>query len=108
MRILITGANGFIAREIIARLSLASHDIIACVHHQLLENIPHSRVFKADFTKAVTPEYWLEHLNDVDAVINCVGVFQTAKEKTMWNIHYAAPKALFDACVARGIKKIIQ
>ncbi len=108
MRILITGANGFIAREIIARLSLANHEIIACVHNQLLENVPHSRVFRVDFTKAITPDHWLKHLNDVDAVINCVGVFQTAKEKTMWNIHYDAPKALFDACVLRGIKKIIQ
>ncbi|MDR3492110.1 MAG: NAD(P)H-binding protein [Gammaproteobacteria bacterium] len=108
MRILITGANGFIAREIIARLATAGHEIIACVHNKLLENIPHTRVFKADFTHATTPEYWLPQLKDIDAVINCVGVFQTTKEKTMWNIHYEAPKALFEACVKQGIKKIIQ
>lgn len=108
MRILLTGANGFIAREIIARLTLAGHEIIACVHNKLLENIPHTSAFKADFTKAVTPEYWIPHLNNIDAVINCVGVFQTTTEKSMWNIHYQAPKALFDACLSRGIKKIIQ
>lgn len=108
MRILITGANGFIAREIIARLATSGHDIIACVHNKLLENIPHSRVFKADFTTATSPEYWLSHLKDVDAVINCVGVFQTTKVKTMWNIHYETPKVLFEACVKQGIKKIIQ
>lgn len=108
MRILITGANGFIAREIIARLVTSSHEIIACVHDKLLENIPHTRVFKADFSKAILPEFWLHQLKDVDAVINCVGIFQTTKEKTMWNIHYEAPKALFDACALQGIKKIIQ
>ncbi len=108
MRILITGANGFIAREIIVRLATSGHEIIACVHNKLLENIPHTRVFKADFTKAIKPEYWLPHLKDVDAVINCVGVFQTTKEKTMWNIHYDTPKALFEACVQQRIKKIIQ
>jgi nucleoside-diphosphate-sugar epimerase len=108
MRILITGANGFIAREIIARLATSGHEIIACVHNKLLENIPHIRVFKSDFTKAIRPEYWLPHLKDVDAVINCVGVFQTTKEKTMWNIHYEAPKALFEACAKQRIKKIIQ
>ncbi|MHB1949272.1 MAG: NAD-dependent epimerase/dehydratase family protein [Gammaproteobacteria bacterium] len=107
MRILITGANGFIAREIIAKLSKSGHDIIACVHSKLLENIPHLRSFKVDFTQATTAEYWLPHLNDIDAVINCVGVFQTIKEKTMWNIHYEAPKALFDACTKLKIKKII-
>ena len=108
MRILITGANGFIAREIIARLATSSHEIIACVHNKLLENIPHIRVFKSDFTKAIRPEYWLPHLKDVDAVINCVGVFQTTNEKAMWNIHYETPKALFEACVKQRIKKIIQ
>ncbi len=108
MRILITGANGFIAREIIARLATSGHEIIACVHNKLLENIPHTRVFKADFAKAIKPEYWLPHLKDVDAVINCVGVFQTIKEKTMWHIHYEAPKALFEACTKQRIKKIIQ
>jgi nucleoside-diphosphate-sugar epimerase len=108
MRILITGANGFIAREIIARLATSGHEIIACVHSKFLENIPHTRAFKANFTKAITPEYWLPHLKEIDAVINCVGVFQTPKEKTMWNIHYEAPKALFTACAQQGIKKIIQ
>lgn len=107
MQILVTGANGFIAREIIARLAEAGHIIIACVHSNLLENIPHYRSFKVDFTRATTPEYWVPHLNDIDVVINCVGVFQTIEEKTMWNIHYAAPKALFDACTKLKIKKII-
>lgn len=107
MRILITGANGFIAREIIARLAMSGHEIIACAHSKLLEHIPHSRSLKIDFTRAVTAEYWLPHLKNIDVVINCVGVFQTVKEKTMWDIHYAAPKALFGACTKLNIKKII-
>jgi uncharacterized protein YbjT (DUF2867 family) len=108
MRILVTGANGFIAREIIARLATSGHEIVACVHNKVLQNIPYSRVFKADFATATYPEYWLPHLAGIDAVINCVGVFQTAKVKTMWNIHYEAPKALFEACAKKEIKKIIQ
>ena len=107
MRILVTGANGFIAREIIAKLTLSGHEIVASVHNKLLENIPHSHSFKVDFIKATTPEYWLPHLKNIDAVINCVGVFQTIKEKTMWDIHFEAPKALFDACAELKIKKII-
>lgn len=108
MRILITGANGFIAREIIARLAISGHEIVLCVRDKFLENIPHSRIFKADFRKAIHPEYWLPHLKDIDIVINCVGVFQTTQEKTMWNIHFEAPKALFQACAQQGIKKVIQ
>jgi nucleoside-diphosphate-sugar epimerase len=107
MRILVVGANGFIAREIIARLAMSGHDIVACVHSKLLENVPHSCSFKVTFTNATTPEYWLPYLEDIDVVINCVGVFQTINEKTMWNIHYEAPKALFAASSILNIKKII-
>jgi nucleoside-diphosphate-sugar epimerase len=107
MRVLITGANGFIAREIIARLFQSGHEIVACVHSKLLENVPHTRAFTADFTKSTELEFWLPHLHDIDVVINCVGVFQTVQDKNMWKIHYEAPKALFEACVKKNIKKII-
>jgi nucleoside-diphosphate-sugar epimerase len=107
MRILITGANGFIAQEIIAKLATSGHEIVTCTHHKLLDNIPHSHHFNLDFTKAITPEDWLPHLHNIDAVINCVGVFQTIKAKAMWHIHFDAPKALFDACAKQQIKKII-
>ena len=108
MRILITGANGFIAREIIAKLAMSGHEIVACIHHKKLENIPCTDSFKMDYTKATTPEYWLPYLKNIDVVINCVGVFQTLKESAMWNIHFKAPKALFSACVQQQVKKIIQ
>ncbi len=108
MNVLIIGANGFIAREIMIRLAASGHTVSACVHSTLLENIPHAHVFQADFTKITDAQYWLPHLKNIDAVINCVGVFQTAQEKTMWTIHYDAPKALFDACVTQGVKTIIQ
>jgi nucleoside-diphosphate-sugar epimerase len=108
MRILITGANGFIAREIIARLNASHHDIVICAHNKMFDNLPHCKAFKTDFTKATTEAYWQPHLQGIDVVINCVGVFQTRQEKTMWRIHYETPKALFSACVSQGVKKIIQ
>jgi nucleoside-diphosphate-sugar epimerase len=108
MRILVTGANGFIAREIIVKLAMSGHDIIACVHHRIFKNIPHSYSFRIDFIRATSIDCWLPHLNNIDVVINCVGVFQTRREETMWAIHFAAPKALFAACAMLKIKKIIQ
>ena len=108
MRILVTGTNGFIAREIIARLATADHEIIACIHNKALKNIPYSNAFRKNFIKATTPADWLPHLKHIDVIINCVGVFHTVKEKTIWTIHYTAPKALFDAALKQGVKKIIQ
>ncbi|MDA8562158.1 SDR family oxidoreductase, partial [Gammaproteobacteria bacterium] len=106
--ILITGANGFIAREIIANLSLLKHEIIACVRSKSFINIPCSKLIEIDFKKKISEKSWAPYLENIDAVINCAGVFQTARDKTMWDIHYNTPKALFNACKNSGVKKIIQ
>src|SRR3990167_11241752 len=109
MNILITSANGFIARDIIAALQSEGHTVVACVRKvsTLLQKENCIRYIQADFTRDTNKDIWIQRLTHIDVVINCVGVFQTTKKK-MWAIHYHAPCALFDACQAVGVKKIIQ
>src|SRR3990167_1118564 len=105
MNILITGANGFVAREIIIALQSQGHHIIACVRKfssRVLEDAS-IKFIQTDFQKNTDSSSWLPYLKEVDVVINCVGVFQTTREKSMWDIHYNAPRALFDACVESGV-----
>ena len=45
---------------------------------------------------------------NIDVVINCVGILYHSDENKMWAIHYHTPRALFDACILAGVKKIIQ
>lgn len=132
MKILITGANGFIAREIILKLVAAGHEIVACVKKpsDFLAQQPgitqkiinfnvtthsvagtaHIRA-KGDeqihFNDALSPTDWLPLLDDVDVVINCVGIFHATDKQAMWNIHCYAPQALYKACQQKNIKKII-
>lgn len=109
MNILVTGANGFVAREIIIRLASQGHRITGCVRNASTcvlfdDNI---RIIQIDFQSNTDKSQWLPHLLNIDIVINCVGVFQTTTSKEMWDIHYNAPRALFDACQETGVKKII-
>lgn len=109
MNILVTGGNGFVAREIIIALEDQGHHIVACVRKlstRVLENSS-LKFIQTDFSKDADQSIWLPHLKNIDVVINCVGVFQTMREKEMWAIHYHAPKALFEACINAGVKKII-
>ncbi|HLB56296.1 MAG TPA: SDR family oxidoreductase [Coxiellaceae bacterium] len=109
MNILITGGNGFVAREIIIALELQGHKITACIRNfstRVLEN-ESVKFIQIDFKNNTDKSFWISHLKNIDVVINCVGVFQTATEKEMWAIHYDAPTALFEACVDAGVKKII-
>jgi len=109
MNILVTGANGFIAREIIIRLVALGHRITACVRTRsscILQNGP-IQIIQTDFRLNTHQSDWLSLLSNIDIVINCVGVFQTKTSREMWDIHYHAPRALFDACSDMNIKKII-
>ena len=108
MHILVTGADGFIARAIVTTLLEAGHSLTVCVRRgSLLQQLfPALPIIQADFLHDTSREVWLPRLRGVDVVINCVGIFQ-ASEKNMWQIHYHTPLALFKAAVAAGVQKII-
>ncbi|MCE3237033.1 MAG: oxidoreductase [Gammaproteobacteria bacterium] len=109
-KIFITGGAGFVARQIIATLVPGGHDIVAAAREQaLLRRVfPHIKIIESDFLKDTSIATWIKRLEDIDIVINCVGVLQHCAPEETWQIHYHTPKLLFDACVQTGVKKIIQ
>jgi uncharacterized protein YbjT (DUF2867 family) len=110
MNILVTGATGFIASQVVTDLIVAGHTVTCCVRNvSLAENIfPQAKVIQCHFANDVTVDAWQDKLKDIDVVINCVGIFYHPDKNQIWNIHYHAPRALFDACVLMGVKKVIQ
>lgn len=109
-KILITGGAGFIARQIIATLISQGHDIVATAREQTLLHrvFPHIKVIEGNFLKDTSITTWIKRLEDIDILINCVGVMQHYAPEETWQIHYRTPKVLFDACLQAGVKKIIQ
>jgi uncharacterized protein YbjT (DUF2867 family) len=110
MRILLTGASGFIGRHFSAALSAAGHEVVAAVRKPLRakQNIAATDFIAVDFQKDVTPDVWLDRLNGVDAVINAVGIISETRQQKFETLHHKAPCALFQACEQSGIKKVIQ
>ncbi|MDF1760688.1 MAG: SDR family oxidoreductase [Coxiellaceae bacterium] len=111
MKVMVLGGNGFIARAIVYRLLAAGHEVVVAVRsgaHLWQAADPRITVITVDFTKDTNSERWLSRLNGVDVVINCVGVFQTPSAKTLWQIHYDTPVAIFTACVKAQVKQVIQ
>jgi len=96
-RILLTGATGFIGRHLAMTLLDEGYDIV-----------PISRSTGFNFNRMVTPEDWLPHLENVDAVINAVGIIVETRSQLFETLHYRAPVALFKACAQMGIKRIVQ
>lgn len=110
MRILLTGANGFIGRYLLAALLQAGHDVVPAVRRptEIDRLLPHPAAIKADFNDMTSPRDWAPHLAGIDAVINCAGILQGRPGQSIDAIHARAPVALFQACVAAGIKRVVQ
>jgi len=118
MRILLTGANGFVGKYLLAHLRGAGHQVIPAVRKPLTdppENPAHQSPAAADetpiavnFNDDVNPDVWLPRLKGIDVVINCAGVLQQSRGQSIDAIHALAPRALFTACQQAGVRRVIQ
>jgi len=110
VRILLTGANGFIGRYLLSALIGAGHAVVPAVRRPAETDrlLPRPASVRVDFNRATRPEDWLPHLEGIDAVINCAGILQGRRCQSIDAIHVAAPVALLQACRKAGITRVIQ
>ena len=110
MRLLLTGANGFIGSHIVAALLARGHEMTAAVRDpaKLARRFPQVRAVTADMSLLLTPESWKPLLQNIDAVINCAGILQSSGSQQAKTIHDVSPRAMFEAAACLGITKIVQ
>lgn len=108
MRILLTGAGGFIGSQIAAAFHAAGHNVVSAVRAggSAQDNIGDTII--CDFSRDVETEVWLPRLTGIDAVINCAGILRESHAGDFEAIHVRAPLALFRACAQLGIRRVIQ
>jgi uncharacterized protein YbjT (DUF2867 family) len=110
VRILLTGANGFIGSQLLAGLRARGHETVAAVRDPdaLRRRMPGTEAIAVDFNCDTSVEDWRPRLDGIDAVINCAGVLHGGRGQDIEAIHARAPSALFDACVVSGVRRVIQ
>jgi nucleoside-diphosphate-sugar epimerase len=105
MRVLVTGASGFIGARLVAVLRSRGHAVIEGLRH-----VPGNRadMVEMDFAHDLEVSAWLPRLMGIDAVINAVGIFHEHGTQTFEALHARAPSALFNACVMAGVPRVVQ
>jgi uncharacterized protein YbjT (DUF2867 family) len=110
LRILLTGANGFLGRYLLAHLTATGHEVVPAVRNPASTDrlLARPSSLFADFNRDTVASTWLPRLEGIDAVINCAGILQARPGQSIDAIHTDAPKALFDACKLANVRRIIQ
>lgn len=107
MKILLTGASGFIGQHLVAALTKAGHTVVCAVRKPKPPGRGVSYI-SIDFNKALSPLDWAAAVGGVDVVVNAVGILRESREQKFDTIHRAAPCALFSAAANAGVKHIVQ
>ena len=110
MKVLVTGASGFVGSMVCARLSDAAHEVIATSR---------SRVEQPGIFYVCSPELgpeadWSDALSDIDAVVHLAGLAHVTSEKPdaetdkkYLRINAEGSRRLAEQCAASGVKHFV-
>lgn len=105
MRILLTGASGFIGRAVAQSLRQRGHTVV-----RALRSPPGGAtdVVQVDFAAVPRRDWWLPRLAGIEAVVNAVGILREQGSQRFRALHTEAPSELFHACAAAGVGTVVQ
>lgn len=110
MRILVTGATGFIGGAVVDALLARGHVPVPAVRDVAAakRRWPTLQPVAVDFACDTRRSAWSPRLAGVDAVVNAVGILRESAVQPFDALHDATPRALFDACVDAGVRRVVQ
>jgi nucleoside-diphosphate-sugar epimerase len=108
MHVLIVGASGFVGQHLAGRLAADGLRVTVAGRDtsKLGRLLPGLAAIGCDLARDSVVD-WLHRLAGVDAVINCAGLIRDAGGRYAL-VHDAGARILFDACLAAGVRRVVQ
>lgn len=109
MKVLVVGASGLIGSEILTMLSDEGYEVRGLARHvdRARLRFPEVEWIAADLSRMTNVAEWDEVLDGVDSVVNAAGILQSAPGERVEDVQQRAIIALFSACDAKGIRKVV-
>lgn len=108
MKILVLGARGFLGRHVAEALRRAGHVVVAGARGAPGEGTSDIEHRALDFNQVRHAQEVVPVLRGIDVVINTVGIFRESRGQRFTQLHDIAPRAVFEACVQSGVRRVIQ
>src|SRR5688500_4526228 len=110
MKVLLTGASGFIGRHLARTLHQRGHLVVCGLHRSVpaAGSASCDQLQSVNYVTDVEPAAWQERLRGVEVVINAVGLIRERGLETFDALHIRAPIALFTAAASAGCRRIVQ
>ena len=106
MRVLITGASGFIGRHLAVALLQRGHELVCAVRDPARLDLGPGRWqgLKVDLAQVPDRHWWRERLDGIDAVVNAVGIIREAPGQGFDALHHRA-RGWRQRCVASNARR---
>jgi nucleoside-diphosphate-sugar epimerase len=110
MRILLTGATGFMGHHLAQMLCLAGHEVVGCSRRrdEAFHRYPDLGWIRVDLAADLSADAWRPRLTGFDAVIHTAGIVRERPGQSFEAVNFEAARALFQACAERGPRRVIQ
>ncbi len=106
MKILVTGASGFVGSRACSHLEAAGHDVIRVSHSQ-------QTGFKNEYLLDVAePEAFekIEHIGNIDAIVHCAGIahrFGRTSKGEFWRVNVDGSRNIAEFAARKGVGRFI-
>lgn len=114
MKVLIVGASGLIGGAVAAALAREGHVLLCTARDARRARAnagwpqERTRWVSADFDALPPPVFWEPLIDEGDVVINAAGLLRERRAGELDRVHHRGPVALFDACVTRRARLVLQ